>query len=120
MYWELSYEYNNFFVVLPPVDKSVYNTSDLYLMFYARTIGSSETSGTYIIGVMDHDSDTANFVPVDTITATYTAALYTVSFANYAVNDLTTLTSSCSTILCLPTIRATPYRTSEPPAPTPR
>jgi hypothetical protein len=84
MYWELSYEYNNFFVVLPPVDKSVYNTSDLYLMFYARTIGSSETSGTYIIGVMDHDSDTANFVPVDTITATYTAALYTVSFANYS------------------------------------
>lgn len=84
MYWELSYEYNNFFVVLPPVDKGAYNIRDLYLMFYARTMGSSETRGSYIIGVMDHDGDTANFVPVDTITATYTSALYTVSFANYS------------------------------------
>lgn len=84
MYWELSYEYNNFFVVLPPVDKGAYNIRDLYLMFYARTMGSNETRGSYIIGVMDHDGDTANFVPVDTITATYTAALYTVSFANYS------------------------------------
>lgn len=83
MYWELSYEYNNFFVVLPPVDKSIYNTSDLYLMFYARTMGSSETSGSYIIGVMDHDGDTANFIPVGTVTPTIDAALYTVSFACY-------------------------------------
>ncbi len=84
MYWELSYEYNNFFVVLPPVDKGAYNIRDLYLMFYARTMGSNESIGSYIIGVMDHDGDTANFVPIDTITITYTAALYTVSFANYS------------------------------------
>ena len=83
MYWELTYEYNNFFVVLPPVDKHVYNTSDLYLMFYARTLSSSEQPASYIIGVMDHDSDTAHFVPVDTITPTYDVTLYTVSFANY-------------------------------------
>ena len=87
MYWELSYEYNNFFVVLPPVDKGAYNIRDLYLMFYARTMGSSETRGSYIIGVMDHDGDTANFVPVDTITATYTTALYTVSFASLGVGS---------------------------------
>ncbi|MBP5546626.1 MAG: T9SS type A sorting domain-containing protein [Bacteroidales bacterium] len=84
MYWELTTEYNKFFVVLPPVDKSVYNTRDLYLMFYARTLSNSEQPASYIIGVMDHDGDTANFVPVDTITATYAAALYTVSFANYS------------------------------------
>ena len=83
MYWELTYEHNNFFVVLPPVDKSVYNTSDLYLMFYARTLSNSEQPASYIIGVMDHDSDTAHFVPVDTITPTSDVTLYTVSFANY-------------------------------------
>ncbi|MBO4307968.1 MAG: choice-of-anchor J domain-containing protein [Bacteroidales bacterium] len=84
MYWDLTYEYNNFFVVLPPVDKSVYNTRDLYLMFYARTLSNSEQPASYIIGVMDHDSDTAHFVPVDTITPTYDVTLYTVSFANYS------------------------------------
>ena len=83
MYWELTYEYNNFFVVLPPVDKSVYNTRDLYLMFYARTLSSSEQPASFVIGVMDHDSDTAHFVTVDTITPTYDVTLYTVSFANF-------------------------------------
>lgn len=84
MYWELTTEYKNLYVVLPPVDKSVYNTRDLYLMFYARTLNNSETRGSYVIGVMDHDGDTANFVPVDTITPTFDAVLYTVSFANYS------------------------------------
>ena len=83
MYWELTYEYNNFFVVLPPVDKSVYNTRDLYLMFYARTLSNSEPGASFLIGVMDHDSDTAHFVPVDTITPTIDVTLYTVSLANY-------------------------------------
>ena len=80
MYWELTYEYNKLFVVLPPVDKSVYNISDLYLLFYARTL-SSEPGASFLIGVMNHDSDTANFIPVDTITPTRDATLYTVSFA---------------------------------------
>lgn len=84
MYWELTTEYKNIYVVLPPVDKSVYNTSDLYLMFYARTLSNSENRGSYIIGVMDHDGDTANFVAVDTITPTIDVTLYTVSLADYS------------------------------------
>ncbi len=84
MYWELTTEYKNLYVVLPPVDKSVYNTRDLYLMFYARTLNNSETRGSYVIGVMDHDGDTANFVPVDTITPAREVTLYTVSLANYS------------------------------------
>ena len=84
MYWELTTEYKNLYVVLPPVDKSVYNVRDLYLMFYARTLSNSENRGSYIIGVMDHDGDTANFVAVDTITPTIDVALYTVSLANYS------------------------------------
>ena len=84
MYWELTTEYKNLYVVLPPVDKSVYNTSDLYLMFYARTLNNSEIRGSYVIGVMDHDGDTANFVAVDTITPTIDVTLYTVSLANYS------------------------------------
>lgn len=84
MYWELTTEYKNLYVVLPPVDKSVYNTRDLYLMFYARTLNNSETRGSYIIGVMDHDGDTAYFVPVDTITPAREVTLYTVSLANYS------------------------------------
>lgn len=84
MYWELTTEYKNIYVVLPPVDKRVYNTSDLYLMFYARTLSNSENRGSYIIGVMDHDGDTANFVAVDTITPTIDVTLYTVSLADYS------------------------------------
>ncbi len=84
MYWELTTEYKNLYVVLPPVDKGAYNIHDLYLMFYARTLSNSDIRGSYIIGVMDHDGDTANFVAVDTITPTFDAALYTVSFANYS------------------------------------
>ena len=84
MYWELTTEYKNLYVVLPPVDKGVYNTRDLYLMFYARTLNNSEIRGSYVIGVMDHDGDTANFVPVDTITPARDVTLYTVSFANYS------------------------------------
>ena len=84
MYWELTTEYKNLYVVLPPVDKSVYNTSDLYLMFYARTLNNSTTNGSFVIGVMDHDGDTANFVPVDTITPAREVTLYTVSLANYS------------------------------------
>lgn len=84
MYWELTTEYKNLYVVLPPIDKSVYNTRDLYLMFYARTLNNSEIRGSYVIGVMDHDGDTANFVAVDTITPTIDVTLYTVSLANYS------------------------------------
>ncbi|MBR6292118.1 MAG: hypothetical protein IKR33_04885 [Bacteroidales bacterium] len=84
MYWELTTEYKNLYVVLPPVDKSAYNTHDLYLMFYARTLSNSDMRGSYIIGVMDHDGDTANFIPVDTITPTIDVTLYTVNFANYS------------------------------------
>ena len=83
MYWELTTEYKNLYVVLPPVDKGAYNIRDLYLMFYARTLSNSDIRGSYIIGVMDHDGDTANFIPVDTVTPTIDAALYTVSFACY-------------------------------------
>ncbi len=84
MYWELSTEYKNLYVVLPPVDKGAYNTRDLYLMFYARTLNNSALIGSYVIGVMDHDGDTANFVPVDTIYPARDVELYTVSFANYS------------------------------------
>ena len=84
MYWELTTEYKNLYVVLPPIDKSVYNTRDLYLMFYARTLNNSEIRGSYVIGVMDHDGDTAHFVAVDTITPTIDVTLYTVSLANYS------------------------------------
>lgn len=84
MYWELTTEYKNLYVVLPPVDKSVYNTCDLYLMFYARTLNNSDIRASYVIGVMDHDGDTANFVTVDTITPSIDVTLYTVSFANYS------------------------------------
>ena len=83
MYWELTTEYKNLYVVLPPVDKGAYNIRDLYLMFYARTLSNSSTRGSFVIGVMDHDGDTANFIPVDTVTPTIDAALYTVSFACY-------------------------------------
>ena len=53
-------------------------------MFYARTLNNSEIRGSYVIGVMDHDGDTANFVPVDTITPAREVTLYTVSLANYS------------------------------------
>ncbi|MBO7576958.1 MAG: hypothetical protein J6T03_05775 [Bacteroidales bacterium] len=84
IYWELTTEYKNLYVVLPPVDKDAYNIRDLYLMFYARTLNNSALIGSYVIGVMDHEGDTANFVPVDSITPARDVTLYTVSFANYS------------------------------------
>ena len=76
---------SNQYAVLPPVDLSVYDISDLTLSFFAKTTSTSYHPQP-IIGVMSNPGDTSTFVPVHTFTATdITTAwqMFDVSFANY-------------------------------------
>jgi hypothetical protein len=87
LYWYLNPDDNypdNEYAVLPPVDLGEYDISDLYLQFYAKTTVDEAPHPMFIVGVMPHSTDTASFIPVDTIVPTRNAALYTVSFANYS------------------------------------
>ena len=88
MYW---YHYtaaayaNNEYAVLPPIDPSSIDITDLTLAFYAKT-----TAATYhpqpIIGVMTDPNDTSTFTPVYSFTATEittTWQMFAVSLASY-------------------------------------
>ena len=73
---------DNQYIVLPPVDLSVYDISDLTLGFYAKTTATAAPWPLFIVGVMD-SLDETTFVPLDTITLTSTAEFYVVSLAGY-------------------------------------
>ena len=75
----------NEYAILPPVDLTVYDISDLTLAFYAKT-----TSASYhpmpIVGVMTDPTDATTFTPVRTFTNTEITTswqLFDVSFDNY-------------------------------------
>ena len=88
MYWyqtSTSGYAQNEYAILPPVDLSVYDMSDLTLAFYAKT-----TSTSYhpmpIVGVMTNPNDASTFTAVYTFTSTEITTdwqMFTVSFANY-------------------------------------
>ncbi len=89
MYWyhttTASYS-DNQYAVLPPVDATLYNVSDLTMSFYAKTTATAAPWPLFIVGVMDDPDSVGSFVPVDTITLTNIATLYVVDFANYTGN----------------------------------
>ena len=86
MYWyhtTTSTYANNQYAILPPVNLSVYDISDLTLSFYAKTTATAAPYPQFIVGVLSAPTDTTTFSPLDTITLTSTATLYVVSLANY-------------------------------------
>ena len=86
LYWNINYDdayASNLYAVLPPIDTTVYDMSDLTLSFFARCRSNEAPFPLFIVGVMERSNDPATFVPVDTVTLTSTAAMYVVSFANY-------------------------------------
>ncbi|MBQ8703780.1 MAG: fibronectin type III domain-containing protein, partial [Bacteroidales bacterium] len=60
---------NNEYAVLPQVDPTMYDVSDLTLAFYAKTTGATYHPQP-IVGVMSNPADTSSFTPVYTFTAT--------------------------------------------------
>ena len=87
LYWDINYDdayASNLYAVLPPIDTTVYDMSDLTLSFYARCRTNEAPFPLFIVGVMERSNDPTTFVPVDTVTVTSTAAMYVVSFANYS------------------------------------
>ena len=74
---------DNEYAVLPPIDTTVFDMSDLTLSFYAKTTATASPWPLFIVGVMSDVTDATTFVPVDTITLTSTATMYVVSLANY-------------------------------------
>ena len=74
----------NEYAVLPEIDLSVFSLSEITLSFYAKTTATASPWPLFIVGVMNTPEDASTFVPVDTITLTSTAELYSVSFANYS------------------------------------
>ncbi len=89
MYWyhstNSSYAENQY-AVLPPIDPTVYDVSDLTLMFYAKTTATAAPWPKFIVGVMDNPDQVSTFVPVDSIELSNVATLYTFNFANYTGN----------------------------------
>ena len=88
MYWYLytSTTYaDNMYAVLPGIDTSVYNISDLTLAFYAKTTSTSYHPAP-IVGVMTNPNDASTFTPVHTFSSsdiTTTWTLFSTSFSNY-------------------------------------
>ena len=86
LYWQISYDdayADNMYAVLPPVNPVLFNTNDLTIAFYAKVRSSNDTNTRFIVGVMENCTDTATFVPVDTVRLTVRDTLYVVSFSNY-------------------------------------
>ena len=85
LYWEINYSRaHNQYAILPPVDLSVYDMRDLTLAFYAKKISNSDAPFLqFIVGVMDNNTDSSTFVPVDTVTPTRAITLHRVDFASY-------------------------------------
>ena len=88
MYWYFTTSSGyaeNEYAVLPGIDTTVYNISDLTLSFYAKTTSSSYHPAP-IVGVMTNPSDASTFTPVYTFSNTAITTewvMYEVSFANY-------------------------------------
>lgn len=88
MYWYFSTSTtyaNNEYAVLPPIDTTVYEMSDLTLSFYAKTTSTSYHPAP-IVGVMTNPSDASTFTPVYTFSNTEITTdwvLYVISFADY-------------------------------------
>ena len=86
MYWyhATSTTYaNNQYAILPPIDPTAIDITDLTLAYYGKTTATAAPYPQFITGVMTDPTDATTFVPVDTVTLTTTPTLYTVSFANY-------------------------------------
>ena len=88
MYWYFSTSTtyaNNEYAVLPGIDTTVYNISDLTLSFYVKTTSSSYHPAP-IVGVMTDPTDASTFTPVYTFSSTEvtpTWAMHVTSFADY-------------------------------------
>ena len=88
MYWyqSTSSTYaDNEYAILPGIDPTVYDISDLTLAFYAKTTSTSYHPQP-IFGVMTDPTDTTTFTAVHTFSSTAittTWQMFTVSFANY-------------------------------------
>ena len=88
MYWYFtttSGYAENEYAVLPGIDTTVYNISDLTLAFYAKTTSASYHP-TPIVGVMTNPNDASTFTPVYTFSNTAITTdwmMYEVPFANY-------------------------------------
>ena len=88
MYWYFSTSTtyaNNEYAVLPGIDTTVYNISDLTLAFYAKTTSSSYHPAP-IVGVMTNPNDASTFTPVYTFSNTEITTdwvMYEISFADF-------------------------------------
>ena len=88
MYWYFSTTSgyaNNEYAVLPGIDTTVYNISDLTLAFYAKTTSSSYHPAP-IVGVMTNPNDASTFTPVYTFSNTEITTdwvMYEISFADF-------------------------------------
>ena len=88
MYWYLSTssDYaNNEYAILPGIDTTVYNISDLTLSFYAKTTSTSYHPAP-IVGVMTNPNDASTFTPVYTFSSTEITTdwvIYVIPFASY-------------------------------------
>ena len=79
---------NNEYAVLPQIDTTVYNISDLTLSFYAKTTSASYHPAP-IVGVMTDPTNASTFTPVYTFSSsevTTSWELFVVSFANFTGN----------------------------------
>ena len=88
MYWyqsTTSTYADNEFAVLPGIDTSVYNISDLTLSFYAKTTSTSYHPQP-VVGVMTDPTDASTFTPVHTLSSTditTTWQLFAIPLANF-------------------------------------
>ena len=79
MYWYFSTSSDyamNEYAVLPGIDTTVYNISDLTLAFYAKTTSTSYHP-TPIVGVMTNPTDASTFTPVYTFSNTAITTAWT-------------------------------------------
>ena len=86
LYWYMSTTASyadNEYVILPPVDPTVYDVADLTLSFWAATT-STTYHPVFVVGVMSDPADVTTFTPVDTISGLINVwTPYAVNLANY-------------------------------------
>lgn len=76
--------YPNSFGIMPNIDEAYYSMNNLQVSFYAR-LSAVMGDARIVVGVMDNPTDTASFVPMDTILLTdaYPTDPYIVTFEEY-------------------------------------
>ncbi len=76
--------YPNSFGIMPNIDETYYSMNNLQVSFYAR-LSAVMGDARVVVGVMENPTDTALFVPVDTVllTEAYPTDPYVVTFEEY-------------------------------------